>query len=81
MIELLERDKMICRSCGQEERASEGYPCKDCGTFICIMCVFKGVVQCEKCVVSVVSAPANANLDSESSHVAQVSPKMHWPEH
>ena len=29
-----ERDAMICRSCGHEERASEGYPCVDCGTFI-----------------------------------------------
>lgn len=81
MTELLERDKMICRSCGQEERASEGYPCKDCGTFICIMCVFKGVVQCEKCVATAVSGPAKANLDSGSAHSAQISPEMHWPDH
>ena len=26
---------MICRACGNEERASEGYPCVTCGTFIC----------------------------------------------
>lgn len=49
MSALHERDAMICRSCGNEERASEGYPCAECGTFICLMCVFKGVVRCEKC--------------------------------
>lgn len=27
-------DAMICRACGREERASEGYPCADCGTFV-----------------------------------------------
>jgi len=46
---LRERDAMICRSCHNEERASEGYPCSDCGTFICIICTFRGVVLCEKC--------------------------------
>ncbi len=45
---LRERDAMICRSCHNEERASEGYPCSDCGTFICIICTFRGVVLCEK---------------------------------
>lgn len=49
MSALHERDAMICRSCGNEERASEGYPCAECGTFICLMCVFRGVVRCEKC--------------------------------
>jgi hypothetical protein len=44
-----ERDAMICRSCHNEERASEGYPCADCGTFICIICTFRGVVYCHKC--------------------------------
>ena len=34
--QLQEHDAMICRSCGNEERASEGYPCVDCGTFICV---------------------------------------------
>ena len=24
---------MICRSCRNQERASEGYPCAKCGTF------------------------------------------------
>ena len=46
---LRERDAMICRSCHNEERASEGYPCTNCGTFICIICTFRGVVLCEKC--------------------------------
>lgn len=42
-------DMMICRVCGREERASEGYPCVKCGTFICLMCTFKGVVECRAC--------------------------------
>jgi hypothetical protein len=46
---LRERDAMICRFCSNEERASEGYPCEDCGTFICIICTFRGVVHCKKC--------------------------------
>jgi late competence protein required for DNA uptake (superfamily II DNA/RNA helicase) len=46
---LRERDSMTCRSCSNEERASEGYPCADCGTFICIICTFRGVVYCRKC--------------------------------
>ncbi len=33
---LREKDLMLCRSCGNEERASEGYPCVDCGTFVCM---------------------------------------------
>ena len=49
MPELKERDAMICRSCGNEERASEGYPCAECGTFLCIMCNFRGVVLCKEC--------------------------------
>lgn len=44
-----ERDMMICRSCGQEERASEGYPCENCGTFICQICVLRGVTLCAPC--------------------------------
>lgn len=43
------KDAMICRSCGNEERASEGYPCTDCGTFICIMCNFRGLTKCKSC--------------------------------
>lgn len=44
-----ERDAMICRACGNEERASEGYPCSVCGTFICVICTLKGVVRCSTC--------------------------------
>ena len=45
----LEKDAMRCRACGREERASEGYPCADCGTFICLICTFRGVTLCEAC--------------------------------
>jgi len=44
-----ETDAMICRACGNEERASEGYPCDDCGTFICLICSFRGVSVCKPC--------------------------------
>jgi len=44
-----ERDAMICRACGKEERASEGYPCQRCGTFICEICNMRGVVLCRAC--------------------------------
>jgi hypothetical protein len=40
---------MVCRSCGGAERASEGYPCVDCGTFICIVCELRGVTRCRGC--------------------------------
>lgn len=47
--ELKERDAMVCRSCGNEERASEGYPCDRCGTFLCVVCNMRGVVECRAC--------------------------------
>jgi len=43
---------MICRACGNEERASEGYPCSDCGTFICVICNMRGVTRCRSCAGS-----------------------------
>jgi hypothetical protein len=49
MAQLKEREAMICRACGNEERASEGYPCVNCGTFICVMCNMRGVVRCREC--------------------------------
>ena len=49
MSKLQEHDAMICRSCGNEERASEGYPCIDCGTFICVMCDMRGITRCRAC--------------------------------
>jgi hypothetical protein len=47
-----ERDGMICRSCGNEERASEGYPRGNCGTFICVICSIRGVTLCKQCEAS-----------------------------
>jgi hypothetical protein len=47
--ELKEKDSMKCRNCGNEERASEGYPCDDCGTFICLVCQMRGVTLCKAC--------------------------------
>ena len=44
-----ETDRMICRACGNEERASEGYPCDSCGTFICVICNLRGVTLCKQC--------------------------------
>ena len=49
MAQLEEHDAMICRACGNEERASEGYPCTNCGTFICVMCNLRGVTLCRDC--------------------------------
>lgn len=46
---LQEHDAMRCRSCGNEERATEGAPCESCGTFLCIMCQFKGIKRCAAC--------------------------------
>jgi len=40
---------MVCRACGREERASEGYPCTRCGTFICVICTLRGVTLCRTC--------------------------------
>jgi hypothetical protein len=44
-----EVDMMVCRACGNEERASEGYPCDGCGTFICVVCNMRGVTLCKAC--------------------------------
>ena len=49
MTEIKERDMMVCRACGNEERASEGYPCIDCGTFVCMMCNMRGITLCKTC--------------------------------
>jgi hypothetical protein len=60
MAELRERDAMVCRACAKEERASEGYPCSDCGRFICNMCNMRGVLRCEDCARRVDETPAKA---------------------
>jgi hypothetical protein len=49
MAQLQERDAMVCRSCGNEERASEGYPCANCGAFICVICNMRGITLCKDC--------------------------------
>ena len=53
-------DAMQCRACGREERASEGYPCARCGTFICVICALRGVTLCKTCEAESGSAPAQA---------------------
>lgn len=45
----METDRMVCRACGNEDRASEGYPCDGCGTFICLPCNMRGVTLCKTC--------------------------------
>lgn len=46
---MTERDSMVCRACGKMERASEGYPCEECGTFLCQICSLRGVTLCATC--------------------------------
>lgn len=81
MTELREVDAMLCRSCGQEERASEGYPCKDCGTFICIMCVFKGVVRCERCEANSQNTGGPQGVATGAPAASEKTPALDWPEH
>jgi hypothetical protein len=57
MNKIEETDMMVCRSCGNEERASEGYPCQGCSTFICIICSNRGVVLCKSCQDKATAAP------------------------
>lgn len=57
-------DRMACRSCGREERASEGYPCQQCGTFICQLCNLRGVVLCAKCEAASTASPGRADSAS-----------------
>ena len=51
-----ETDAMACRACGKKERASEGYPCERCGTFICQICELRGVTMCATCTAAEASA-------------------------
>ena len=73
MGELHEKDAMLCRSCGNEERASEGYPCAMCGTFICVMCSIRGVLRCRNCADEQAPEPALRALPEV--------PLIDWPEH
>ena len=73
MSKFREKDAMICRFCANEERASEGYPCTECGTFICVICSFRGVMQCRACAEGKpVDIPANQSPEI---------PLIDWPEH
>ena len=58
---MAERDMMICRSCGNEERASEGYPCQECSTFVCLICDNRGITHCRNCRAKL-GMPEPANL-------------------
>ena len=60
MGEMRERDAMVCRACGKEERASEGYPCSACGRFVCNMCNMRGVSMCAHCAKRTGAAPGKA---------------------
>jgi hypothetical protein len=51
---------MECRACGREERASEGYPCTRCGTFICLICNLRGVTLCRQCAAESSTGPIPA---------------------
>jgi hypothetical protein len=53
-------DAMECRACGREERASEGYPCTSCGTFICLICNMQGVTLCRACTQQAADPPSQA---------------------
>ena len=67
---LMEHDAMVCRYCGNEERASEGYPCADCGTFVCVICNFRGVTLCKSCRAKRPEPP-----------MTPAPTKVDWPEH
>lgn len=58
---MAEVDMMVCRSCGNPERASEGYPCRECGTFICLICDGRGITHCRPCRQKL-ALPEPANL-------------------
>jgi hypothetical protein len=53
-------DAMECRACGRQERASEGYPCAGCETFICLICHVRGVTLCRRCAAESPAGPPTA---------------------
>lgn len=65
-----ERDSMACRACGREERASEGYPCDSCGTFICQICAMRGVVLCARCAADATSGGDGPGTDDRPAPAA-----------
>jgi hypothetical protein len=64
---------MICRSCGQEERASEGYPCDGCGTFICVLCTLRGVTLCRDCAAHAEGAGSEGTASGGAGNETQES--------
>jgi hypothetical protein len=68
-----EHDAMVCRSCGNEERASEGYPCVDCGTFICVICDMRGITRCRSCQAKREAAGAPAAAPAPAPTIKPVS--------
>ena len=50
-------DQMLCRACGRQERASEGYPCQKCSTFLCVLCNMRGVTMCSACQAKAAASP------------------------
>ncbi len=73
---VIDGDQMVCRSCGLEQRASEGYPCAGCGTFICVVCEMRGVTHCRACAAG---APAPA-AGAPATDVAPAPPPLVPPE-
>ncbi len=59
-----EMERIRCRYCGNEDRASEGYPCTSCGTFICIICSIRGITLCRTCEKN---GAAQAQVNNEGS--------------
>ena len=57
-----EMERIRCRYCGNEDRASEGYPCQGCGTFICIICSIRGITLCRACEKQA-TAPSQGNVE------------------
>ena len=60
-----ETDGMVCRACGNEGRAWEGYPCEECGTFVCLICSLRGVTRCKSCAEKADVQMGSADLSSE----------------
>jgi hypothetical protein len=50
-------DRAVCSACDREDRASEGYPCEQCGRFICLPCALRGIVRCRVCDPTLSTAP------------------------
>lgn len=68
MTKLHEHDGMVCRACGNEERASEGYPCVDCGTFICVMCNMRDITRCRACEAKRAAASGKGGASSPAKN-------------